>query len=43
VQPTPSVKSLQLPNVVVYVGSLFTYNISESAFDCEVDSIVVSY
>jgi len=43
VQPTPSVKSLQLPNVVVYVGSPFTYNISESAFDCEVDSIVVSY
>lgn len=40
-QPTPSVKS-QLPNAVVYVGSVFSYNISTSVFDCEVDSIVVS-
>lgn len=41
-QPTPFVQSLQLPNAVVYVGSAFIYNISEGAFDCEVDSIVVS-
>ena len=41
-QPTPSVKS-QLNNAVVYVGSPFSYNISTSVFDCEVDSIVVSY
>lgn len=40
-QPTPSVKS-QLPNAVVYVGSAFSYNISTSVFDCEVDNIVVS-
>lgn len=40
-QPTPSVKS-ELPNAVVYVGSAFSYNISTSLFDCEVDSIVVS-
>lgn len=40
-QPTPSVKS-QLSNAVVYVGSPFSYNISTSVFDCEVDSIVVS-
>lgn len=30
-----------LPNAVVYVGSAFTYNISEDVFGCEVDSIVV--
>ena len=41
-QPTPSVKSLQLPNTMVYVGSSFVYNISEEAFDCEVESFVVS-
>jgi len=41
-QPTPSVKS-QLNDAVVYVGSAFSYNISTSVFDCEVDSIVVSY
>ena len=41
-QPTPSVQS-QLNNAVVYVGSAFSYNISTSVFDCEVDSIVVSY
>ena len=40
-QPTPSFQS-QLPNVVVYVGSAFSYNISTSVFDCEVDNIVVS-
>ncbi|KAJ7363250.1 Dystroglycan 1 (dystrophin-associated glycoprotein 1) [Desmophyllum pertusum] len=40
-QPTPSVKG-QLPNAVVYVGSAFSYNISESVFDCDVDSIMVS-
>ena len=40
-QPTQSVSSLQLPNVVVNVGSALTYNISESVFDCQVDSIVV--
>lgn len=41
-QSTPSVKS-QLNNAIVYVGSAFSYNISTSVFDCEVDSIVVSY
>ena len=41
-QPTPSVKSPVLPNAVVYVGSAFSYNISENVFDCKVDSIVVS-
>lgn len=41
-QSSPSVKS-QLNNAVVYVGSAFSYNISTSVFDCEVDSIVVSY
>lgn len=41
-QPTPSVKSLQLPNTMVYVGSSFVYNISEEVFDCEVESFVVS-
>lgn len=41
-QPTQSFKSQKLPNAVIHVGSVFTYNISESAFDCEVDSIVVS-
>ena len=41
-QPTPSVKSPVLPNAVVYVGSTFSYNISENVFDCDVDSIVVS-
>ena len=41
-QPTPSVKSLQLPNTMVYVGSSFAYNISEEVFDCEVESFVVS-
>ena len=41
-QPTPSVKSLQLPNTMVYVGSSFIYNISEEVFDCEVESFVVS-
>ena len=41
-QPTQSFKSQQLPNAVIHVGSAFTYNISDSAFDCEVDSIVVS-
>lgn len=40
-QPTQSVSSLQLPSVVVNVGSALTYNISESVFDCKVDSIVV--
>ena len=40
-QPTPSFQS-QLPNAVVYVGSAFSYNISTSVFDCEVDNIVVS-
>ena len=39
--PTPSVQR-QLPNVVLYVGSAFSYNISTSVFDCEVDNIVVS-
>ena len=42
VQPTPSVKSKVLPNAVVYVGSAFSYNISEDVFACSVDSIVVS-
>ena len=41
-ESSPSVKS-QLNNAVVYVGSAFSYNISTSVFDCEVDSIVVSY
>lgn len=41
-QPTPSAK-IHLPDAVVYVGSAFSYNISTSVFDCEVDSIVVSY
>ncbi|XP_074620809.1 uncharacterized protein LOC141879422 isoform X1 [Acropora palmata] len=31
-----------LPNAVVYTGSVFTYNIPEDVFGCEVDSIVVS-
>lgn len=42
VQPKPSVKSKVLPNAVVYVGSVFSYNISEDVFDCNVNSIVVS-
>lgn len=41
-QSSPSVKS-QLSNAVVFVGSAFSYNISTSVFDCEVDSIVVSF
>ena len=41
-QPTPPVKSLQLPNMVVHVGSSFIYNISEKPFDCKVDNFVVS-
>lgn len=41
-QPTASFQLSQLPNVVVYVGSAFSYNISTSVFDCEVDNIVVS-
>ena len=40
-QPAPSVTSLQLPNAMVFVGSAFAYNISESVFGCAVDSIVV--